>query len=90
MGDHFGGSREQVAGTLRTLLIEIGKIDEMAITDDASLDDSLKIDSITLVSIQSAFQDVWDVDIDPVEIVERAQFGLIVDYLWQQVREARR
>ena len=69
---------------MRSLLVEIGKIGEEVVTDESSLDGDLRLDSVLLIAIQSALQDQLDIEIDPVEIVDRNRFDAIVEYIVEQ------
>lgn len=74
-------SRAEVDTFLRTLLREVAGISDELITDDATIDDDLRMQSVTLVEIQVAVEEEYEVAVDIIEVVERNRLRLIVDYI---------
>lgn len=80
MANHI--TREGIQGCLKELLIEIAHIDGDAITPTATIDGDLRMESVQFVEIQVALEDEYEIQLDPIEIVERNEFRLIVDYIY--------
>jgi len=74
-------SRHQVRDVLHHLLIDIGKIPPEKITDDACVDGELKMESVVFIEIQVALEEAFDIDIDPMQMIELNELDAIVDYL---------
>jgi len=74
-------TRDDVSTCLRGLLHEIGGIPVERITDAATVDDELQLSSIAFAELQVALEDAYDVQIDPIQVVELSHFGAIVDYV---------
>ena len=39
------------------------------------------MESVAFVEIQVALEEEYDIQVDPIEVVERNEFGRIVDYI---------
>ena len=74
-------SREEVRKRLVALISEIASIAPETITDTASIDEGLQMNSVVFVELQVAIEDAYDIRIDPIEVVELNEFGAIVDYV---------
>ncbi len=73
--------RERLAG----LLNEIAKIPAEQITDCATVDEDLRMESVVFVELLVAIEDEYQVEIDPIYVVELNEFGAIVDYVHHQI-----
>ena len=82
-GPTRGEVRERVAG----LVSEVLKIPREQITDSATVDNELQMQSISFVELQVAIEEAYDIQIDPIRIVELNAFGAIVDYIHQAAAE---
>ena len=60
---------------------EICGIPVETITDDASVDHELQMESIQLVDLQVAIEHELDVTVDLIAVLDLNSFGRIVDYL---------
>jgi len=69
--------RERVVG----LVNEITKIPRQEIVDNATIDGALSMESVDFVELQVALEDEYQIEIDPIFVVELNQFGAIVDYV---------
>ena len=78
-------TRGRVRDRLVCLINEIAAIPEDRITDLATIDDELQMQSVAFVELQVAIEDEYQIQIDPVHIVELNQFGAIVDYVYNCV-----
>jgi acyl carrier protein len=74
-------SRGEVERLLRSLLVEICGIPPSAVTERASIDDELRIDSVQLAKVQVAVEEALDVSVDFLEVIRLKTFGPIVDYI---------
>jgi acyl carrier protein len=75
------GSASAIAGKLRELLREIAGIPLERITDSASIDNELVMQSVAFVELQVAIEEEYDVEVDPIRVVELNEFGAIVSYV---------
>ena len=74
-------TRKQVWNLLFQLFCEIAKITPETICDAATVSGELHMESITFVEIQTALQDEYDIELDPIQLIELDEFGAIVDYV---------
>lgn len=74
-------TRSDIDEFLRQLLIEIAKVPSEDITPAAAIDNELRMESVAFVEIQVALEEEYDIQVDPIEVVERNEFGRIVDYI---------
>ena len=74
-------TRSDIEEFLRQLLIDVAKVPSEDITQSASIDQELRMESVAFVEIQVALEDEYDIQLDPIEVVERNEFGRIVDYV---------
>jgi len=78
-------TRSEVRERIASLLHEIAKIPADQITDGARVDEELQMQSVAFVELQVAIEDEYDIQIDPIQVVELNEFGAIVDYIYQCV-----
>lgn len=76
---------EQVADRLRQLLCEIADIPWSEITDSATVDGALQMQSVAFVELQVAIEDEYDIQVDPIRVVELNAFGAIATYIHEIV-----
>lgn len=88
MGTRTAPSRDELRQYLVRLLVDVGKVPAEKITDAACVDTDLKIESVAFIEIQIALEEQFDIEIDPVQMLELNQFGSIVDYLHDRTRLA--
>ncbi|MBI3390081.1 MAG: acyl carrier protein [Deltaproteobacteria bacterium] len=74
-------SRDEVKRQLADLVCEIAKVPLERITEEATVDDGLQMHSVAFVELQVAIEEAYDIQIDPIQVVELNQFGAIVDYV---------
>jgi acyl carrier protein len=79
--------RAEVDAFVRKLLREVAQIPDEFINDEATIDENLRMQSVTLVEIQVAVEDEYDIAVDIIEVVERNQLRLIVDYIHGLIAE---
>jgi acyl carrier protein len=82
-------SKSDVRNRLAGLLNEIGGIPIERINDSATVDEDLQMTSLAFVELQVALEDEYDIEIDPIQVVELNQFGAIVDYVCDRAHIAR-
>jgi acyl carrier protein len=70
---------------LACLLNEIAAIPSDRITDKATVDGELQMQSVAFVELQVAIEDEYQIQIDPIRVVELNEFGAIVDYVHECV-----
>ena len=70
------------------LLLDIGKIPRERITERATLDGDLRMESVAFIEIQVATEDRFDIEIDLIEVVGLNEFGAIIDYVHALARVA--
>lgn len=78
---------ETVRQRLVDLLHEIVDIPLEDITDDATIDGVLEMTSIAFVELQVALEGEYDVQLDPIEVVELNRFGDIARYVFDCIQE---
>jgi len=71
----------EVRERLACLINEIAGVPKIRITDSATVDDDLQMQSVAFVELQVAIEEEYQIQIDPIEVVELNQFGAIVDYV---------
>jgi acyl carrier protein len=76
-------SRDAVRERLVSLICEVAKIPKERITETATVDEELQMQSIAFVELQVAIEDEYEIQIDPIRVVELNQFGAIVDYVYE-------
>jgi len=76
-------TRDQVAERLATLINEIAKIPLEQITETATVDEELQMQSVAFVELQVAIEEEYNIQIDPIQVVELNEFGAIVDYVYR-------
>lgn len=74
-------SRSQVEAEIVRLLHEIAGIATASITPEASIENELQLQSVQFVELQVALEEAYDIELDPVEIIELGRFDAIVDYV---------
>jgi acyl carrier protein len=80
-GERVRVTREQVCARVSSFIHEIAKIPADRITEAASIDEDLAMQSVAFVEIQVAIEDEYDIELDPIRIVEIDRLGGIVDYI---------
>lgn len=79
-------TRDEIRERMASLISEIASIPAEQISDMATVDDQLQMNSVAFVELQVAIEDEYDIQIDPIRVVELNQFGAIVDYILQCTR----
>ncbi len=74
-------SRPDVRARLAALITEIAKIPAEAIVDSATIDGALRMESVDFVELQVALEDEYQIELDPIRVVELNEFSAIVDYV---------
>lgn len=65
------------------LIEEIAKIPGDSITARARVDDELKMESVAFVELCVTIEDEFQIEVDPLLVLELNEFGAIVDYVHQ-------
>lgn len=79
-------SLELVSMRVRELLRDIAGIPLEQITDDASFDTTLAMESVQLVELQVALEEEFQTELDPLYMIELNRFGDIVEYIYRRAR----
>jgi acyl carrier protein len=79
---------DDVRDMLRRFISEIGKIPAERISEHATIDNELQLQSLSFVELQVAIEEFYDVQIDPIAVVELNAFGAIADYIQSLINEA--
>ncbi len=82
-------SREEIRARVTSLINEIAKIPLEQITEEATIDEQLQMQSVIFVELQVAIEEEYGIQVDLIHVVELNRFGPIVDYLYQCTQEAR-
>lgn len=82
-------TREAVRQRFVELLNEVAGIDPSFAKDEATVDNQLQMKSVEFVELQVAIEDEYEIQVDPVQIVELNQLGAIVEYIYQAIEAAR-
>jgi acyl carrier protein len=80
-------TREQVRARLAQFLCEIARIPAHAISDAATIDHELSMESVAFIEIQVAIEDEYNIQLDPIYLVELNAFGAIVDHICACVQQ---
>jgi acyl carrier protein len=82
-------SREGVRARVASLINEIAKVPLDQITEEATIDEQLQMQSVIFVELQVAIEEEYGIQVDLIHVVELNRFGPIVDYVHQCTQEAR-
>jgi len=77
--------RADVKDRLISLINQIAKVPVDQIQEDATVDNQLQMQSVAFVELQVAIEEEFEVQIDPIRVVELNRFGNIVDYIYECV-----
>ena len=78
-------TRAGVRKRLVSFIHEIAAIPLEHITDEATVEAELQMQSVAFVELQVAIEDEYQIQIDPIRIIELNAFGAIVDYVYECV-----
>ena len=78
-------TRQEIRERMIRLASEITKIPLDEITDAASIDDELRMESVDFIELQVALEEEYEIEIDPIQVLQLNELGLIVDYVYRQV-----
>jgi acyl carrier protein len=71
---------------VRELVHEITGLPLEEITDDASFDTTLVMESVQLVELQVALEEEFQTELDPIYMIELNRFGDIAEYIYRRAR----
>jgi acyl carrier protein len=77
---------EYVKQRARELVHEITGLPLEEITDDASFDTTLVMESVQLVELQVALEEEFQTELDPISMIELNRFGDIAEYIYRRAR----
>ena len=81
----FVVTRSEVREQLVRFASEIAGIPAEEITDAATIDRELRLESVAFIELQVALEEHYRIEIDPILIVQLNRVGAIVDYVYGQV-----
>jgi len=81
-------SREAVREHLAGLVHEIARVPLDVITEDSTIDQDIRMESVAFVELQVTLEDEYGIELDAVQVVELNRFGAIVDYVHDLARRA--
>jgi acyl carrier protein len=79
-------SIEDVKDTLRRLIEENAGLPADVIQDDATVDGDLAMDSMSLISLQVAVEETFDISFAPEDLQARNRFDAIAALILERVR----
>lgn len=86
-GPEPDGPNQDVKASVLRYLFEIGGFEKVALRDGAQFDGELLMKSIDFVELQVALEEEWDVEIDPIRVIELNRLDRVVEYLSELVEE---
>jgi acyl carrier protein len=78
-------SRDEVKERLVSLLKEIAGIPRDRLTDDSTIDKDIQMESVAFAEFQVALEDDYNIEVDPIHVVELNRFGDIIDYVHETI-----
>jgi acyl carrier protein len=82
---HAKPTRAELKARIISLLREIASIESDQITEDATVDEQLQMHSVAFVELQVAIEEEYQIQIDPIHLVELNRFGDIIDYIHSSI-----
>ena len=77
-------SREEVLELVFRLLGEFAKVDTRSVSEKSTIEHDMKLESIAFIEIQVALEEEYNIELDPICMVELNELGLIVDYIYSR------
>ncbi|MDX2168784.1 MAG: acyl carrier protein [Deltaproteobacteria bacterium] len=74
-------SREEVAEYVFQLLKEFGQDPTLSLDERATIERDVVMESVAFVEMQVALEERFDVELDPIRIIELNELGLIIEYI---------
>lgn len=81
-------TREEIFARVASMITELAKIPASHVTEDATVDAELQMQSVAFVELQVAIEEAYDIQVDPIQIVELNRFGTIIDYVQRLITTA--
>jgi acyl carrier protein len=78
---HVKPTGQAIRKRLAHLIHEIANVPLEQITDSATVDGDIQMESVAFVELQVAIEDEFQIEIDPIQVVELNRFGAIADYV---------
>ena len=72
---------------INEVLIEEFEVDAEVITPDADIKSTLELDSLSLVDMVALIESEFKVKIKGSEIAQLKTFGLLYDYIWDNIEK---
>jgi acyl carrier protein len=90
LAQHETLTQRMVRDRIAVLANEIAGIPLHCMTDWATIDEELQMQSVAFVELQVALEDEYQVELDPIEMVELNRFDAIVAYVYHKALAVRR
>jgi acyl carrier protein len=81
--------RDEIATFLKRLLVTEMPAGNSRLTEDSRIDSDFDIGSVVFVEIQVALEEQFDVELDPVHMVNLNVLRDVIDYIYDEVNRAR-
>jgi len=78
---HSRPTRLELKERVVSLINEIAQIEPSKITEEATVDGDLQLNSVAFVELQVAIEEEYQIQIDPIQLIELNRFGAILDYV---------
>ena len=75
------GRREEIRERVAQLLHEVAGVPLENVREDATIENDLHMESVAFVELQVAIEAEYDIEVDPIQVVELDRFGDVVDYI---------
>lgn len=75
------GRREEIRERVAQLLHEVAGVPLENVRQDATIENDLRMESVAFVELQVAIEAEYDIEVDPIQVVELDRFGDVVDYI---------
>jgi acyl carrier protein len=82
MSEQRPPSLDDVEVCLAELIHEIGQIPRERIVAGATVDEALRMESVALIELQVALEERYQIEVDPIRIVELNEFSAIANYVF--------
>ena len=80
-------TREDIAIRIAELISEVTGLPCEGIDESSTLESDLQMESVKFVELHVAIEEEFDIEIDPVEVVELNQLGAISEYVHSIVQD---
>ena len=79
--------KQELIERINEVLIEEFEVEADVITPDADIKSTLELDSLSLVDMVALIESEFKVKIKGTEIAQLKTFGLLYDYIWDNIEK---